>query len=143
MSSATELRTPENVPSSAYRPFSSGAQNRSCRRKLYTPRTKAARQIRGATRNVSQINTYLRQLDSQSSTAKRRGHSMLEYRIKLKVATAECVKCMYQEYIKRKSEELCQHSANACLQEFSMAEFASPPRSAAAATVTSGSDGAD
>lgn len=54
---------------------------------------------------------------------------MAEYRIKLKGATAESVKCMYEEYIRRKSEELAQYNADVCHKEFNIEEFATPPRS--------------
>lgn len=52
----------------------------------------------------------------------------MEYRYKLRIATTESVKAMYSEYIKRKSDELAEHSADAHYSSMDFGDMISPSK---------------
>ena len=54
---------------------------------------------------------------------------MDEYRCQLKIATIESVKCMYEEYIRRKQNQLSGQKAEVYFNEMNMEQFYTPPRS--------------
>ena len=125
MTSPVIYRTPEN----RIKNFSPVSQTKKkCRRTLYTPRTKAAKQIRTATCKVTQLNQTLRALYDRRDLSGRRSQTLAEYRAKLKIATVESVKCMFVEYIERKAEELAGHNADSCYTTLDMTEFITPTK---------------
>ena len=125
--SPDSYRTPENIRLK----FSPSAKPKStCRRTLYTPRTRTTQQIRKANKKVTDINIVLRSLHTKSVIAKKRRHTVEEYRHKLRIATIESVKCMYQEYVKRKLDELSAHMAEACCKEVNLEDFFTPTKPA-------------
>lgn len=129
---ATGYKTPDNTK------FIDITEKRkgNCRRKLYSPKTKTLKQIKAANGKVTHINRYLLELNNQSTTASKRHLSMLEYRYKLKIATAESVKCMYLEYIERKCEKLSSLIADRCYKDLDLSVFISPVKQAASVSPT-------
>lgn len=118
-------RTPENIRMK----FSPSSKPKStCRRTLYTPRTRTTLQIRRANRKVTDINIVLKSLHTKSTIAHKRKQTVQEYRHKLKIATIESVKCMYNEYVKRKLDELSAHMADACCKEVNLEDFFTPTK---------------
>lgn len=125
--------TPENISAAMTKSpaaRSASANKLTARRKLYTPRTRSTLQITRASNKVKAMNSVLRDLHFKNETARKRNHTMQEYRNKLKIATVESVKCMYVEYIQRKQTELVGYVADACHRETNFPQFFTPPRNA-------------
>lgn len=121
-SNAASMKTPEGIVKKGKLEMALAP----CKRKLYTPKTRANCQIRRANSTVASINKSLLGLYHQKRQAAKRGLSMTEYRYKMDIATTESVKSMYVEYIRRKHDELAAHIADSCHQSEDITNLISP-----------------
>ena len=79
-----------------------------------------------ATKKVDKLNAILKKLEDKRERSKK--HKMAEYRCNLKTATVQSLKCMYEEYIKRKQNTLAGHKADACFKEINLGELITPSK---------------
>lgn len=99
------------------------------KRRLFTPRTKTTLQLANASKKTADLNRTLKHLQQKKTTAAKKKRSMDEYRCQLKIATVESVKCMYEEYMRRKRIQLSGQKAEVLFNNIDMEQFCTPPRS--------------
>ena len=76
------------------------------------------------------MNTMLKKLHNRETQAKKQNNKMAEYRVNLKRATVDSIKCMYEEYIRRKQNTLSAHRSDACYREIGRLDvFLTPAKS--------------
>ena len=125
---AVSSRRHSTRPSSATRRKKTPSSTKICRRRLYTPRRRCTVQLLQASKKIAQLDAVLKKLNEKSERAKRKQMVMVEYRCNLKTATVQSIKCMYEEYIRRKQNALIGHKADACFKETNLEEFITPSK---------------
>ncbi|KAF6039016.1 hypothetical protein EB796_002671 [Bugula neritina] len=100
----------------------------SCRRRLYTPRTRTSRQIEKVSKSISDLNNVLNKLHSKGETAEKRKLGLAKYKVDLKMATIESVKAMYTEYLRQKVVQLSKYNAETEFQTTTLESCTTPDK---------------
>lgn len=103
-------------------------KTQSCSRKLYTPSATSRRSITRAADKVKTLRRELCRLEERIEIYRRRGQKLAEYRVNMRKATVEAVKCMYEEYIQRKLTYISSRIAERPLTQACLEEIVTPPR---------------
>lgn len=80
------------------------------------------------------MNAMLDALNEKKELLERRNAVMAVYKLNLKRATIDSVKCMHQEYIRRKKNTLPSLEAEACFREMDLEQFFTPSKSSNSST---------